>query len=111
MEVGSATVDELIEPVAVVDAVTSGDGAAVKTAGEVVSKVIKPLPANVRSQLEVVPAEKSREVVNELVVGLIPLNRKVTCASNARLRRYWSWIEEAEDRSVVSGGDVDERGS
>src|SRR5688500_11758547 len=35
LEIRRATVDQLIEPVAIVDAVTSGDSAAVEAAGEV----------------------------------------------------------------------------
>ncbi len=83
MVVWSATVDELCKSVAVVDVVTSRDSAAVKAAREVVGEVVEPLPAYIGSHLEVMAALKSEEVINKLVIGLIPLNRKVACTSDA----------------------------
>ena len=56
-------------------------------------------------------AEERREVVNKLVVRLITLNRKVAGAADDRLRCDGTRIEEANDRRVVAGGNVDERGA
>src|SRR5688572_8473860 len=103
-----AAVDELVETVAVIYAVTCRNGAAVKTTRKVVCQVVKVLPANICSQFEVVLTKESREVVNELVIGLITLNRKVTRTADARLRRNRARIKETNDRSIVAGRDVDE---
>jgi len=91
--VGRAAVDELVEAVAVIDSVTRRGGAVVETAREVVSQIVKPLAADIRSQLEKVFAEERGEVVNELVVGLISLNRKIAGTADGRLGRNRAGVE------------------
>src|SRR6185295_2341720 len=105
-----AAVDELVETVDVVNTVTGRHGAAVEAAGEVVGEVVEALPADVGSEFQIMLAEERREVVNELVIGLVSLNGKIAGAADAGLRGYRAGVEEANYRSVVAGRDVDKRG-
>src|SRR6185369_13732840 len=74
-----------------------------------VRKIVESLTSNVSAEFEIVVGTKqSGDVVNELMIGLITLNREIACVADRRLRRDGSGVSEPNDWCVVTGSYVDE---
>src|SRR5204863_9162353 len=104
-----ATIDESVEARYVVNCVAGGSKG-VEATRKVVSKIVESLPANICPRFDVVITCQRGQVVNELIVSLIPLKRKSTGVTDNRSRDR-NWICKANNRRVVAGSDIDQRRS
>ena len=79
-----------------------------EAAAKVLGEIVEALEAQVGAGLELMTApEEPRDVVDELVIGLLAIDGEVAGIADDRARHRR--IREADDRRVVAGGDVDAR--
>ena len=74
----------------------------------VVGKVIEVLPANVDSRLQRMLARDMRQIVYEMVIGLLPVDRKRSGATDCGVRECGR-VRHADDRGIVATADIHQR--